>query len=136
MTNGTVVIAKGIVNQAGGQMTLSGNGNLIEDLGTSYFVNQGRVTQNCDPGTTNTIIFENLDNSRGSVSNLSGILVLQTFQTNLAGTYFAAAGATIQFKASNRDIIDGVDYNTVTKFVTPGPPLIAGRQRTISVRRW
>src|ERR1019366_1764737 len=114
MTNGTVVIAKGIANQAGGQITLSGNGDSIQGAaGTEYFVNQGRVTQNCDPDTTNTINFANLDNSQGSVTNLSGTLVLQTFQTNLAGTFSAVAGAT--------NILSG---GTASTPLVPGTPLV------------
>ena len=114
MTNGTVVIVKGIVNQAGGQITLSGNGNSIQGaVGTEYFVNQGRVTQNSDPGTANTINFANFDNSQGSVSNLSGTLVLQTFQTNLAGTFYAAPGAT--------NILSG---GTAATPLVPGTPLV------------
>ena len=116
MTNGTAVIANGIVNQAGGQITFSGNGNLLEDLGTTFFVNQGRITQNSGPGTTNTINFADLDNSQGSVSNLSGTLVLRTFQTNLAGTFSAVAGAT--------NILSG---GTAATPLVPGTPLaVAG----------
>jgi hypothetical protein len=36
------------------------------------------------------------DNSQGTITNLSGTLVLPSFQSTLAGTFYAAAGATIQ----------------------------------------
>jgi hypothetical protein len=89
----------GIANQAGGLINFWGNGIIIDSyggVGNGYFINRGTVTQSAGLGT-NWIRFLVFDTSQGTVTNLAGTLVLGAFYTNLAGTYYAAAGATIQF---------------------------------------
>ena len=79
---------------------------------------RGSIVQNAGAGATNSISYQTItlinitatnfieeiniyqpfdfDNSQGTITNLSGTLVLPSFQSTLAGTFFAAAGATIQ----------------------------------------
>jgi hypothetical protein len=107
----------GILNQAGGLINLGTNGDIIIATPTDYFINRGTVVENAGAGATNTISYQTIalinittnfieeiniyppfdfDNSQGTITNLSGTLVLPGFQSTLAGTFFAAAGATIQ----------------------------------------
>ena len=107
----------GLINQPGGVINFHGNGDIEADVGYppsvyfGYIVNQGLITQF---DGTNNLSAPYLDLTQGTMTNLSGTMVLGTYQTNLAGIYYAAAGATIQFNAVN----DG------TNFVTPGTPLV------------
>lgn len=103
----------GIFNQPGGLMEFTGGGSSVfYNYGPEYFVNHGNVAQNA-PGGTNTIHILGFDTSQGTVTNLAGTLVLGIFETNLAGTFDAAAGATIQFVGG-----------TATNLLTPGTPLV------------
>jgi hypothetical protein len=105
----------GIVNQAGGVLNFLGGGSFIYyNYGPEYFINRGAVVQN-SPGVTNTITMLDFDTSQGTVTNLAGTLLLEYFQTNLAGTYFTAVGATIQFVGG-----------TAAYPVSPGTPLVLG----------
>ncbi len=99
----------GIINQAGGAVNFRGSTSIG---GGGYFVNQGTVTGSVG---TNSISCQMFDNTQGTITNLAGTLGLGFYQTNLTGTYFAAAGATIQF-------IGG----TVASPVSPGTPLVLG----------
>jgi len=113
-----------IFNLAGGAMNFLGDGSSIfYNNGPEYFINQGSLVFNSPLGT-NSINFLNLNLSQGTVTNLAGTAILRVFQTNLVGTYYAAAGATIQFKNSNVDFVNDYDFNTVTNFATPGTPFV------------
>ena len=107
----------GVVNQPGGLINFQGNSSIggvrgvYQETAYDYFINQGIMTQS---GGTNSIDCQVFDNSQGTITNLAGTMVLGTYQTNLAGIYFAAAGATIQFNA----------VNIGTNFVTAGTPLV------------
>jgi hypothetical protein len=109
----------GLVNQAGGLINLQGSGSIggihyvYQSVPYDYFINQGIMTKT---GGTNSFDCQVFDNSQGTITNFSGTLVLGTYQTNLAGIYFAAAGSTVQFNAVNDD----------TNFVTAGTPLVLG----------
>jgi len=76
-------------------INLQGSAGLVSSVGypPSYFfgyiVNQGIINQLAG---TNSLSAPFFDNSLGTITNLSGTMVLGTYQTNLAGTYFAAAG--------------------------------------------
>ena len=113
-----------IFNVAGGAMNFLGDGSSIfYNYGAEPFINQGSLVFNSPLGT-NSINFLNLDLSQGTVTNLAGTAILRVFQTNLVGTYYAAAGAIIQFKNSNVDFVKGYDFNIVTNFATPGTPFV------------
>src|SRR5665213_138037 len=106
----------GIVNQPGGLINMIGAGGISASSSADYFINQGSIVQNAGAGATDSIsyqaftLFNNgeyntglypyqpfqFDNSQGTITNLSGTLVLPSFQSTLAGTFYAAAGATIQ----------------------------------------
>ena len=103
----------GLVNQAGGLINFGGNGGTISSYsGPEYFINQGKVSQNSGPGTTNLILFSSFfDNSQGTVTNSSGDLLL-SFPGNLVGKYGAAPGAAIKFVGG-----------TSASPLTPGTPL-------------
>lgn len=107
----------GLVNQPGGLINWQGAGNIsgehsyYKSVPLDYFINQGMITRT---GGTNTVDCQVFDNTAGTITNLSGTLALGSYQTNLAGTYYAAADATIQFNAVN----DG------TNFVSAGTPLV------------
>ena len=97
-------VNNGIVNQAGGLINLGNNAGIIIPYPfyptTNYFINQGAIVQNAGIGATNTItvsasVFD-FDNSQGAITNLSGTLILTFLQGPLTGTFYAAAGATIQ----------------------------------------
>ena len=108
-------ISAGLLNQPGGVVNLAGgasvNGNSFV---ANYFTNLGTVlASGASPNTINSADFEN---RQGTVTNFSGVLLMETFPTNLGGTYYAAAGATNQFAA----VADGVNY------VTAGTPLVLG----------
>jgi fibronectin-binding autotransporter adhesin len=115
-------VNNGILNQAGGLINLGSNASIIVPFGgtsTNYFINQGTIVQNAGIGATNTInvsdtVFE-FDNSQGAITNLSGTLILPYFQGSLAGTFYAAAGATIQLGGG-----------TASTPVVPGTPLVLG----------
>jgi hypothetical protein len=113
----------GLSNLPAGVIKLQGSSTVgVNDSGT--LVNQGSLVESSGPGST-TMNLGTFDNTLGTVTNLAGTLVLGTFQTNLAGIYYAAAGATIQFNAIN----DG------TNFVTPGTPLVlagSGQYQVVS----
>ena len=131
LTNGTIVLvnnvydggAGGLVNQAGGLINLQGSGSIISDIGLpgyeqlfhGYVINQGTITQIAG---TNSISCPFYDNSQGTITNLSGVLSLGLFQTNLAGIYFAAAGATIQFVGAN------IANDNAAPQLTLGTPLV------------
>ena len=103
----------GLVNQPGGVVTVQGS-STIGLNGEGYFINQGALIESAGPGST--VNFVNyFDNSQGTVTNLSGTLVLGTYQTNLAGIYYAAAGATNQFFGANN-----------ATPMTPGVPFVLG----------
>ena len=128
LTNGTIDIYNnaygggygGLVNQPGGSIKLWGNGSIFSELGESeyYFgfvINQGTITQMAG---TNSISAPVADNRLGTITNLSGIMTFGLIQTNLAGTYFASAGATIQFVAA-----DIANQNEAPQ-LTLGTPLV------------
>lgn len=121
----SVVNSSGIIfNHSGGAMNFLGDGSSIfYNNGPETFINQGSLVFNSPLGT-NFITFLNLDLSQGTVTNLAGTTILRVFQTNLAGTYYAAAGTTIQFKNSNVDFVNDYDFNSVTNFATPGTPFV------------
>ena len=101
----------GLSNLLGGVIKLQG-GSTVGVNGSGTLINQGSLTESAGLGCT--INMGNFDNTLGTITNLTGTLVLGTYQTNLAGVYYAAGGATIQFNAVN----DGVN------FITPGTPLV------------
>ncbi|HEY4415716.1 MAG TPA: hypothetical protein VGO57_08495 [Verrucomicrobiae bacterium] len=109
----------GLVNQLGGLINWQGAGNIsgehsfFQSVPFDYFINRGMITKT---GGTNIIDCQVFDNAPGTITNLAGTLALGTFQTNFAGTYYAAADATIQFNAVN----DG------TNIVSAGTPLMLG----------
>ena len=114
--------AGGILNQPGGQLNLNGsvsifaNGYIsggISTIDTTYFTNKGTLTQMIG-SSNNVVTVGTVNNSQGTITNLSGVLSLATVQTNLAGVFFAAPGAAIQLYAINND-------TTVT---VPGSPLV------------
>ena len=97
-------VNNGIFNQAGGLINLGNNSGIIIpypfSATTNYLINQGAIVQNAGIGATNTInvsasVFD-FDNSQGAITNLSGTLILSFLQGPLTGTFYAAAGATIQ----------------------------------------
>ncbi len=116
LTNAAIDLAStGIINQPGGTINFRGNGAGIfwTGNGKEYLINQGSVFQN-SPGGTNTInLLQNLNLAQGTITNLAGTLVLENFQTNLAGTFFTAPDATTQ-------LIGGATTNPVS----PGTPLV------------
>jgi hypothetical protein len=85
--------------------------------GGGHIVNQGVIVQSAG---TNTISTPGMDRGLGTVTNFSGIMTLSLFQTNLSGTYFAAAGATIQFVGA-----DVYNDNSALQ-LTFGTPLVLG----------
>ena len=85
----------GLVNQTGGSISLHGSASIGGD---GYFVNQGVIVQRAGTNSLGAAVF---DNRQGTITNLSGIMTLSLFQTNLTGTYFADAGATIQFQGTD-----------------------------------
>ena len=114
--------AGGILNQPGGQLNLNGsvsfeeNGYLsggITTIDTTYFNNKGTLTQ-MSGSSTSDIGVQALDNSQGTITNLSGTLSLGILGTNLAGVFSAVPGAVIQLYA----IDDGVNVTA------PGSPLV------------
>lgn len=118
MTNGGIGMvnsiyggAGGLVNQTGGSINLQGS----TAIGGGYIINQGIIVQSAGTNGINCPLF---DNSQGTVTNLSGVLSLGLFRTNLAGTYFAAAGATIQFVGAN------IANANSTAQLTLGTPLV------------
>jgi hypothetical protein len=133
LTNGTISLinngyqggAGGLVNQAGGLINLQGSGSINSSSGLpgyeqyyyGYVTNQGTMTQIAG---TNSISCPFYDNSQGTITNLSGVLSLGLFQNNLAGTYFTAAGATVQFMGA-----DIPNYNAAPQ-LTLGTPFVLG----------
>ena len=128
--------SNGIVNQLGGFINLESNTVITVAATNDYFINQGAIVQNAGAGATNTISYQKgilisggpfngdsidvyepfaFDNSQGTITNLSGTLVLPSFQSSLAGTFFAAAGATIQLGGG-----------TAATPLVPGTPLVLG----------
>jgi hypothetical protein len=112
----------GIVNQPGGLINLESNAVITVTATNDYFINQGMIVQNAGAGATNSISYQaniyqpfDFDNSQGTITNLSGTLVLASFQSTLAGTFYAAAGATIQ--------LGGGTTNTP---LVAGTPLVLG----------
>ena len=116
LTNAPIIISNGgILNQSDGSIDLWGSGaNIVANYASDCFINRGRVTQHVG-ATTNRISVVNFDTSQGTVTNLAGTLVLGPFTTNLAGTCFAAAVATVQFSGG-----------TAGTPLTPGSPLTLG----------
>ena len=114
--------AGGILNQPGGQLNLNGGVSFVENgyssggistIDTTYFTNKGTLTQTT--GSSNSVVtVAAVDNSQGTITNLSGVLALATVGTNLVGDFFAAPGAAIQLYAINNGA-------TVT---LPGTPLV------------
>ena len=101
-----------LLNQPGGVVNLAGGAGFYgNSFGGNYFTNLGAVI--ASGASPNTISAGDFENGQGTVTNLSGVLLLGTI-TNLTGTYFAAAGATNQFAA----IADGTNY------ATAGAPLV------------
>jgi hypothetical protein len=102
----------GIFNQPGGLINLGSNASITIATPTNYLINQGMIVQNAGAGATNTISYQKIttfnsyefliylpfgfDTSQGTITNLSGTLVLPGFQDTLAGNFYAAAGATVQ----------------------------------------
>jgi hypothetical protein len=121
----------GIVNQPGGLINLGSNAVITAAAPSDYFINRGAIVQNAGAGATNSISYQALtlfnhdefytyqpfqfDNSQGTITNLSGTLVLGSFQSTLAGTFYAAAGATIQFGGG-----------TTNNPLVAGTPLVLG----------
>jgi len=111
----------GIVNQPGGLINLESNAVITIAATNDYFINQGAIVQNAGAGATNSISYLypyqpfQFDNSQGTITNLSGTLVLPSFQSTLAGTFYAAAGATIQLGGG-----------TIGAPLVPGTPLVLG----------
>ena len=111
----------GIVNQPGGLINLESNAVITVAATNDYFINQGSIVQNAGAGATNSISYLNpgqpfqFDNSQGTITNLSGTLVLASFQSTLAGTFYAAADATIQLGGG-----------TIGAPLVPGTPLVLG----------
>jgi fibronectin-binding autotransporter adhesin len=111
--------AGGLVNLPGGLINLKGSGGIEAGAGIGYFgyvTNQGIIIQ--ISGTNSISVPASFDNSLGTITNLSGLLSLGLFQTNLAGTYFAAAGATIQFVGAD------IDNDNSAPQLTLGTPLV------------
>jgi hypothetical protein len=113
-------MTNGIVNQPGGLINLESNAVITIAATNDYFINQGSIVQNAGVGATNSISYQanqpfQFDNSQGTITNLSGTLVLPSFQGTLAGTFFAAAGATIQLGGG-----------TIGTPLVPGTPLVLG----------
>jgi hypothetical protein len=92
----------GIVNLPGGEINLGSNVVITIAATNDYFINQGVIVQNAGNGATNLIYVNNavpvfdFDNTQGTISNLSGTLSVAGIQGPLAGTFYAATGATIQ----------------------------------------
>ncbi len=111
----------GIVNQPGGFINLESNAVITIAATNDYFINQGAIVQNAGAGATNSISYLypyqpfQFDNSQGTITNLSSTLVLPSFQSTLAGTFYAAAGATIQLGGG-----------TIGAPLVPGTPLVLG----------
>ncbi|HVV01654.1 MAG TPA: hypothetical protein VHH88_09860 [Verrucomicrobiae bacterium] len=100
----------GIVNLAGGVLNLDGfNGVQSGGYGHEYFINHGAVISRASC----QISSPGLDSSGGVVTNLSGTLRLSTLTNTLAGTYYAASGAVIQFTGG-----------TASNPLFPGTPLV------------
>ncbi|HEU5395536.1 MAG TPA: hypothetical protein VFV81_00115, partial [Verrucomicrobiae bacterium] len=104
----------GIWNLPGGTISLNGVANGYSTISGSgsgdYLINQGAVVVTY-PGIN--IRVSQFDNSAGVVTNLAGVLSLSTLTNTLAGTFYAANGATIQLSGG-----DG------TKPLLPGDPLL------------
>ena len=120
--------SNGIVNQPGGLINLESNAVITIAATNDYFINQGAIVQNSGAGTTNMIgyqVYQNyafvidlpfdFDNNLGTITNLSGTLVLPSFQGTLGGTFYAASGATIQLGGG-----------TIGAPLVPGTPLVLG----------
>ena len=116
--------AGGILNQPGGQLNLNGsvsfeaNGYVsggIPTVDATYLTNQGSLTQISGSGTSDFGVSV-VDNSQGTITNLSGTLSVATLGTNLAGVFFAVPGAEIQL------------YADVT---VPGSPLVISSGCTV-----
>ena len=126
----------GIVNQPGGLINLESNAVITVAATNDYFINQGSIVQNAGAGATNSISYQKgilisggpfngdsigiyepfaFDNSQGTITNLSGTLVLASFPGTLAGNFYAAAGATIQLGGG-----------TIVAPLVPGTPLVLG----------
>lgn len=101
----------GLYNQPGGVINVAGGTSIGQNSGD--FINRGALIESAGPGCTVNV--GNFDNTQGTVTNLAGTMVLGTIQTNLAGTYFAAAGTTNKL----------VGANNATP-LTPGSPLVLG----------
>jgi hypothetical protein len=78
----------GMVNQPGGVITVQGS-TTIGLNGEGYFINQGALIEIAGPGCTVNFV-DYFDTTQGTITNLSGTMVLGTYQTNLAAAYFAA----------------------------------------------
>ena len=133
LTNGTIGLiynvynggTGGLFNQPGGLINFQGSGSISSSSGLpgyeqnyyGYVTNQGTMTQITG---TNIIYCPFYDGSQGTITNLSGVLSLGLFQTNLVGTYFAAVGATVQFMGA-----DIPNYNAAPQ-LTLGTPFVLG----------
>jgi hypothetical protein len=114
---GTVILSNTLAylnvvqNQAGGTIFLSGNCTFVNpnDTNPFAFINHGALVQTSGTnlianlsytnfGNVNLDLYSpmNFDTSAGTVTNLSGLLTLPSFGSILAGTFYAAAGTTIQ----------------------------------------
>jgi hypothetical protein len=99
----------GIWNEPGGSIFLNGSVSFLGDAGDggeseTFMTNRGAITEVTGPGTTVALGY--VDNSLGTITNLSGVLALSTV-TNLAGTFNAAANTLIQFAAGGNGISRG-----------------------------
>ena len=103
----------GILNQSGGVINLIAVAQIVASLPADYLINQGIIVNNGNAGITNGIYgtwnltggpyysgLFNFNTSQGVITNLSGILLLPGFQTNLTGAFYTAAGALTQFGAA------------------------------------
>lgn len=125
---GPVSYVSEILNLAGGLINLASNAIVIATYPTTAFVNQGIVLQNAGTGATNRISYGlygsfapfAFDTSQGTITNLSGTLILPNFANTLSGTFFAAAGATISLGGgtTNTPLVAG------TPLVMGGPGIV------------
>lgn len=101
----------GIQNQPGGVINLWGAASITGvgyiDGDFTFFTNKGQLNELAGAGST--IDTSKFDSTSGTVSNLSGTLLLQTLNT-LAGTYSAGAGATIQLAGGTNNLVVGAPF--------------------------
>jgi len=111
--NGTSGYQGGLVNQPGGLIDFWGNAGISGAYGQDYFINKGTLAKS--GGSSTTISLSLFDTSTGTATNLSGSLILGVFTNSLAGTFYSANGAVIQFNGGVASIP-----------LTPGTPLVLG----------